>query len=114
MFKIGAKKTFRLFGTTWTIYLQRKVESHQEDKHWIFGHSSIMSRAIRVSVNDKNDVPLPSETIKTTALHELVHTILTSGQYLEATQDEPMVEWIARSLQSLYEQKVLQYILDEK
>ena len=114
MFKIGNKKTFRLFGTTWTIHMQRKVESHKEDRHWIFGHSSIMDQSIRVSVNNKEDKPLPTETVKTTALHELVHAILPNGQYLEETQNEPMVEWIARSIQSLYEQKVIQFILDEK
>lgn len=112
-FKVGDKKSFRLFGTTWTISFVKKTES-SKDKHWIFGNSSIADRLIQVSVNNKDGKLLDEETICTSALHEIVHSILTSGQYLDSTQDEPQVEWIARSIQSLYEQNVFQYILENK
>jgi len=41
-----------------------------------------------------------SET-KITLLHELLHAILDEGQYFAQSEDEPMVEWLARCLKSL-------------
>lgn len=38
---------------------------------------------------------------KITLLHELIHAILDEGQYSNASNDEPMVEWLARCLKSL-------------
>lgn len=114
MFKIGEQLSFELFGTSWVIKFVKKTESKNKDKHWIFGHSSLMEKTIRVSVNNNENKPVDAETIQNTALHELVHTILTTGQYLDETRNEPMVEWIARSIQSLYKQKILQRVMEEK
>lgn len=38
---------------------------------------------------------------KITLIHELIHAILDEGQYGNASNDEPMVEWLARCLKSL-------------
>lgn len=38
---------------------------------------------------------------KITLLHELLHAILDEGQYSAQSEDEPMVEWLARCLKFL-------------
>ena len=38
---------------------------------------------------------------KITLLHELIHAILDEGQYHNSSENEPMVEWLARCLKSL-------------
>lgn len=40
-------------------------------------------------------------------LHELIHAILGTGMYGEVSGDEPMVEWLARSIYSLRKQDVI-------
>lgn len=112
MFKLNQHIPFDLFGTSWIIKFVKKTQS-KRDGHWIFGHSNIMKKTVKVSINDDKGKPLDDETIQITALHELVHSILTTGQYLEETQDEPMVEWIARSIRALYKQGVIQQIMAE-
>lgn len=92
----------------------KKTESKNKDKHWIFGHSSLMEKTVRVSINDDKGKPIDTETIQNTSLHELVHSILTTGQYLDETRNEPMVEWITMSIQSLYKQKVIQRMMEKQ
>lgn len=112
MFKLNQHIPFDLFGTSWIIKFVKKTQS-KKDGHWIFGHSNIMKKTVKVSINDDKGKPLDDETIQITALHELVHSILTTGQFLEETRDEPMVEWIARSIRALYKQGVIQQIMAE-
>jgi len=50
---------------------------------------------------------MPDEEIQITKLHELIHCILGTGMYGEASSDEPMVEWLARSIYSLVKQGVI-------
>ena len=42
-------------------------------------------------------------------LHELTHSILDTGGYNNSSSDEPLVEWIARCLNSLLKQNVFDY-----
>jgi len=112
MFKLNQHIPFDLFDTSWIIKFVKKTQS-KRDGHWIFGHSNIVKNTVKVSINDDKGKPLDDETIQITALHELVHSILATGQYLEETQDEPMVEWIARSIRALYKQGVIQQIMAE-
>ena len=59
--------------------------------------------SIEVSTKSENGLNLTPRTINITLLHELVHAIFASGMYQE-TQDEPLVEWVAKCIYSLYEQ----------
>lgn len=40
-------------------------------------------------------------------LHEIVHAILNEGQYSGSSDDEPLVEWLAKCLKHLKDQKVI-------
>ena len=56
---------------------------------------------------DKDGNIIPKEELQLTFLHELMHAILGTGQYNVYSQDEPHVEWLARCIYSLLQQKVL-------
>lgn len=113
MFTVGKTIPFNLFGTSWTIKFVKKTESQGRDKHWIFGNSSLLEKTIKVSVKDREGKDVDAESIQITALHELVHSIFTTGQYLDETKNEALVEWTARSIYNLYKQEVLQKIMKE-
>ena len=42
-----------------------------------------------------------------TLYHEIIHAILLTGQYINSSNDEPLVEWLARCILSLKNQKIL-------
>lgn len=112
MFKLNQHIPFDLFGTSWIIKFVKKTQS-KRDGHWIFGHSNLVKKTVKVSINDDKGKPLDNETIQITALHELIHSIFTTGQYLDETRDEALVEWVARSIRALYKQGVIQQIMTE-
>jgi hypothetical protein len=62
---------------------------------------------IGVSVKNKKGNDLPSNEIEISILHELIHSILRTGQYINTNNDEPMVEFLARSLYSLIKQGII-------
>lgn len=45
--------------------------------------------------------------MKLTFLHELMHVILSTGQYNNCNNDEPLVEWLARCIYSLKNQNII-------
>lgn len=52
-------------------------------------------------------VKQPNSEIYVTLVHEIIHTILDTGQYLEESQKESLVEWLARCIVSLLKQDIL-------
>lgn len=40
-------------------------------------------------------------------LHEIVHSIFQTGQYMSCDNDEPLVEWTARCLKALKQQHII-------
>ena len=49
----------------------------------------------------------PDLEIYITLVHEIIHAVLDTGQYLEESQKEPLVEWLARCIISLLKQDIL-------
>lgn len=103
--------TFNLFGTSWTMTFISEIKT--KDNYWKLGDTDSVHSTMTVSTKDTKNNPLNDDLIKNIAIHELVHSILSTGQYNEASRNENLVEWIARSVQSLYKQKVFQKILGE-
>lgn len=71
------------------------------------GETDFTSRTIKIRVLDKEGHPIPRQESEICLLHELFHVILTEGQYLSCSDDEPLVEWLARCTKHLVDQKVL-------
>jgi hypothetical protein len=100
-------REFDLFGIKWTIKYVDKLEETNKEDGYFFGISHVDSATIQIALLDSKGKPLSEETIRITLLHELTHAILGSGSYESSTHDEPMVEWIARCINSLLKQKVI-------
>ena len=94
-------RTIDIFGSKWKLKFVDKIDL--EDDSNPDGITDANKRLIAISTNQSDN-----ETI-ITLLHELIHAILDTGQYLSSSQNEPMVEFVARSLYSLTKQRLIQW-----
>lgn len=99
-------KEFEIFGTKYTISHIDKIESEDEGK-FTSGQTNPAAKWIRIAKLDYDGKPVESDSYKVTLLHELIHAILDEGQYQNSSSDEPLVEWLARCLKSLIDQKII-------
>lgn len=97
-------KQFDIFGTVFTIKLVDTLD--EEDKLLHYGITECNTKKIRISKEVMN-AKQPDSEIYITLVHEIIHAILDTGQYLEESQKEPLVEWIARCIISLLKQDIL-------
>lgn len=98
-------KKFDLFGTEYSLEYVDKIEA--EEGLFSLGKTNSAANAIQIARKGYNGQPIDSKEHRITLLHELLHAILDEGQYLNSSSDEPMVEWLARCLVSLIDQKVI-------
>lgn len=86
---------------TYKVHFEKNVKVIDEtngESYWIYGSTCTEERIINISTHSCKGKQLTPSQIKTTFLHELIHIILSSGQYFNETSNEPLVEWIAKSL----------------
>ena len=96
-------RTVDICGSKWKLKFVDAIEV--DDEASVDGLTDSTNRIISVDVKQtKNEADI-------TLLHELIHAILNTGQYFNASKDEPMVEFLARGIQSLIKQGVLQWKL---
>lgn len=104
------EETFDLFGSPWKIIYCDKIdikdEEHSEDK-FQWGLTDYINRVISIATKNKNGEDMPDSEIQLTKLHEIMHCILTTGMYCAYSDDEPLVEWLARSIYSLRKQEII-------
>lgn len=99
------EKSYNLFGSTWRIQFVDEVVS--ENGKWLFGEIESPSRVITISTKKPDGSKLSKDEIELTVLHEIVHSIFQTGQYMSCNSDEPLVEWTARCLKALKEQHII-------
>lgn len=97
---------FEIFGSKYSI---KHVETIEPTSEGVFTEGRCNSSAKTIQIATKNIVgkTIDDSTYKIVLLHELFHAILDEGQYLQASADEPMVEWMARCIKSLVDQKII-------
>ena len=96
-------RTVDIFGSKWKLKFVDAIEV--DDGSSVDGLTDSINRIISVDVKQtKNEADI-------TLLHELIYAILNAGQYFNASRDEPMVEFLARGIQALIKQGVLQWKL---
>lgn len=100
--------SFELFGTTWNVKFIEKSKELEDGKYEL-GNSNYMTNTITVSTHDADGNPLSEENVKLTLFHEIVHSIFATGSYISSTEDEPLVEWTARCINSLLKQQIFEY-----
>lgn len=103
---------FKVFESPWVIKFQEQVFTETEDGRevWAFGIAKPAERKIFISTKTEEGIAIPASEIKLTMLHEVMHAILMTGQYLQANQDEPLVEWLARCIFSMISSKTINKI----
>lgn len=105
-----------IFGTKYSIIYANKVTDVKEQEHAMDGYNDgeVLwgitdhdTKQIVVSTKNNLGKPRDKDDMERTLYHELMHAILVSGQYLNPNNDEPLVEWLARCIYSLKQQKIL-------
>lgn len=97
-------KQFDIFGTTFTIKLVDTLDADDNLLH--YGLTEGNTKEISIS-KEVMKVKQPDSEIYVTLVHEIIHAVLDTGQYLEESQKEPLVEWLARCIISLLKQDIL-------
>ena len=100
-------KKFKVFGEPWTIKWVKCIINPNNPDLWRWGESNNALHEIRVSQECIDGTPIPERTQELTKLHELVHCMLDEGQYTNESQNEGLVEWLAKCILSLKEQNVI-------
>ena len=99
-------KEFDLLGVKYTIQYVDKIDTG--DEHiFRFGSTNLAAHKITLARLNYEGQPMDKSDAKIALLHELIHAILDEGQYSNASNDEPMVEWLARCLKSLIDQGII-------
>ena len=99
-------RTIRIFTSKYKLQFVDKIEAeNQED--FAFGNCNSARSIIKVSTKGPDGKPLSDDIIKQSLLHELIHAILNEGQYLAYSDDEPLVEWLAKCIKHLIDQKLI-------
>lgn len=98
-------KSFNIFGSKYRIKFVDNVLNEEGD--WTYGKIDTHSKEIQVSIKLSNGKDMQENEILITLYHEIIHAILSAGQYINSCNDEPLVEWLARCILSLKNQKIL-------
>lgn len=98
-------KTINIFGSKYKIKYIDKV--YDEEGNWIYGKVDTSNKEILISTLLHDDKPVQREEAEISLYHEIYHAILITGQYMQCSNDEPLVEWLARCTYSLIKQNVL-------
>lgn len=97
-------KQFDIFGTTFTIKLVDTLDADDNLLH--YGLTEGNTKEIRIS-KEVMKAKQPDSELYLTLVHEIVHVILDTGQWLEESGNESLVEWLARYIISLLKQDIL-------
>lgn len=98
-------KTINIFGSKYKIKYIDKV--YDEEGNWIYGKVDTSNKETLISTLLHDDKPVQREEVEISLYHEIYHAILITGQYMQCSNDEPLVEWLARCTYSLIKQNVL-------
>ena len=98
-------KKFNIFGTTFKVLWLDKITPEQ-DGDFIYGQHCGVEKTLKIALKDIEGKYMPETEIELAFYHELTHAILGEGAYGHTT-DEPMVEWFAKCIRSLKQQKVI-------
>ena len=97
-------KQFDIFGTVFTIKLVDTLDEDDNNLH--YGLTEYNTKEIRIS-KEVIKAKQPDSEIYITLVHEIIHAVLDTGQYIEESQKEPLIEWLSRCIISLLKQDIL-------
>lgn len=97
-------KKFKVFGEPFTLQYVTCIINPDNPELFRWGETDNIRRLIRVSTESVTGVPVPKRTQEITKWHELMHCALDEGQYCAESQNEALVEWLAKCIVSFKEQ----------
>lgn len=102
-------RKFKFMDSVWTIKFVDRVEllDCQDPAATNFGLCDADRRIITIGLKDADGKPYRKEQVLQTLRHELMYMILFEGQYLTCFNDEPLCEWLGKSIGILLKQNVI-------
>ncbi len=91
------KKEFNVFNTKYDVEF-REEPLPLENGNYESGVCRSAESLIAISHNDINKKPLSKQEYEKDTMHEIIHAILNEGGYNNSSDDEPLVEWLARCM----------------
>lgn len=100
-------KVISIFNTKYKVKFVDRINNLQEgDSRYTMGLCDPSRYMIWVATKDIDGKDLDINVIKVTLIHEIIHAILSEGQYLDSYDNEPLVEWLAKCIKSMLDKKV--------
>lgn len=103
MVDITKLKKINFFGENYKIKFVDKIPATEEEG-FIYGQHNSAKRLITVATLNPEGKPFSKDVLQLTLAHELMHAIFWSGQYGNCNDDEPLVEWCGKCLNTLLKQ----------
>lgn len=99
-------KDFYIFGTKYTLGHVEEIDD-KSSKGTVVGLCDSTNYKVWVATKLPNGESVPKDDQEKNKLHELFHAVLNEGGYLSLSDDEPLVEWLARCTQQLLKQGII-------
>lgn len=99
-------KDFEIFGTKYTLGYVEEIDD-KASKGTTVGLCDSTNSKVWVATKLPNGDSISEEEQEKNKIHGLIHAILNEGQYLDCSDDEPLVEWLARCIYSLKKQEII-------
>lgn len=101
-------RNIKIFGDKWKIkYVPRVQIPDMEEGFFYRGVSNPAERVIQIATSGVNGEPLEEQDMRYTLAHECIHAILATGMYEDLNRNEPLVEYLAKNIVQLIDQKII-------
>lgn len=101
-------RKFRFLDSVWKIeFVDRCPLLEGQEGGTNFGLCDPDRKVITIGLKDIDGKPYAKEQVLNTLRHELVHMVFFEGQYLACFNDEPLCEWLAKSIGILIKSKII-------
>lgn len=99
-------RKIKIDGMPYQVKFVDVIPCDSED-HFFYGHHSGINNTITIATKRPDGKDFSEQIIEISYLHEVIHAILTQGQYLEANSNEALVEYLAKRIYELKKQNAL-------
>ena len=99
-------RQIKIGNSRWKVKLEESMLS-KDGESFYFGNSNATYKEIKLSTKLPDNTKINNDSLQETYYHEILHSILNEGQYNEESDNESLVEWMAKCLLQLKKQNAL-------
>ena len=99
-------RQIKIGNSKWKVKLKESMLDENGESFY-FGISNAIYKEIKISTKLPNNTKVNNDSLQETYYHEMLHSILDEGQYKEESDNEPLIEWMAKCLLQLKKQNAL-------